>query len=205
MADRDLKLNSLARYAKASPDLVLEEWDHCEIPAGCGGAVLRWWNPAQGSPVSIWVHSDTRLAVYLDGRPVRYTAPLVTVGPHVLAFELFHAGARPPILLVAAATRGDTVSGRTSLEKATRPVVLSADDGSWRYTQDAPAHRSWTQPSFDDSPWAVMRAAPPPEPDRERPYAVDRLTRFGAAPLRVEGTGPVTWIRKVFEMRGEHR
>lgn len=205
MTDRDLKLNSLARYAKASPDLVLEEWDHCEIPAGCGGAVLRWWNPAQGTPVSIWVHSSAGVVVYLDGRAVHYAVPLVTAGPHVLTFELAHTGDRPVVLLVAACSRADTASGRTSAERSDRPVVLSAPDGSWRYSGEAPPSRAWTQPGFDDAGWAVMQSAPPPDPDPERPHRVDRLTRFGALPLRVEGKRPMTWIRKAFVMPGSQR
>lgn len=42
MPDRELKLNSISRFSKQSPRLVLEEHGHCEVPAGCGGVVLRW-------------------------------------------------------------------------------------------------------------------------------------------------------------------
>ena len=90
MADRDLKLNSLARYAKRSPDLILEELSQCEIPAGCGGVVLRWWNPKQGVPVTIWVHSQGGREMGLDGRPVSSGVPLVTFGP----FRMGRDGAR---------------------------------------------------------------------------------------------------------------
>jgi hypothetical protein len=41
MAGKDLRLNSLSRYTKRSPEYVLEEHSHCEVPAGCGGVVLR--------------------------------------------------------------------------------------------------------------------------------------------------------------------
>lgn len=37
MPDQNLKLNSLSRYTKQSPNLVLQECEHCEVPAGCAG------------------------------------------------------------------------------------------------------------------------------------------------------------------------
>ena len=44
MTDEGPKLNGPDRYRKRSPRLVLEEHSHCEVPAGCGGVVLRWIN-----------------------------------------------------------------------------------------------------------------------------------------------------------------
>ena len=41
MADEQ-RLNSVDRFRKKSERLVLEEHGHCEVPAGCGGVVLRW-------------------------------------------------------------------------------------------------------------------------------------------------------------------
>jgi hypothetical protein len=38
----DLSLNSIDRYRKRSNRLILEEHRSCELPAGCGGVVLRW-------------------------------------------------------------------------------------------------------------------------------------------------------------------
>ena len=32
-----LRLNTLNRFRKHSPRLLLEEYSHCEVPAGCGG------------------------------------------------------------------------------------------------------------------------------------------------------------------------
>ena len=52
MSDRDdLRLNELQRYRKTSSRLALEVHSHCEVPAGCGGVVLRWRRP--GAPVGI--------------------------------------------------------------------------------------------------------------------------------------------------------
>jgi hypothetical protein len=33
----ELKLNDLDRYHKRSASLILQEYSHCEVPAGCGG------------------------------------------------------------------------------------------------------------------------------------------------------------------------
>jgi hypothetical protein len=49
VADRDLKLNSLSRYSKESPLLILEEHGHCEVPA----ALERNTTGAVHNPLSI--------------------------------------------------------------------------------------------------------------------------------------------------------
>ena len=53
MPDRELKLNSISRSSKQSPRLVLEEHGHCEVPAGCGGVVLRWRGHDDPIPVKL--------------------------------------------------------------------------------------------------------------------------------------------------------
>ena len=45
----DLRLNELERFRKTSSRLALEAHSHCEVPAGCGGVVLRWTRP--GAPL----------------------------------------------------------------------------------------------------------------------------------------------------------
>jgi hypothetical protein len=42
------RLNSLDRFRKQPGRLVLEEHSHCQVPAGCGGGVLRRRNPQEG-------------------------------------------------------------------------------------------------------------------------------------------------------------
>lgn len=49
MAEEPL-LNSIDRFRKRPQRFVLEEHGHCEIPAGCGGVVLRWRNPQAAVP-----------------------------------------------------------------------------------------------------------------------------------------------------------
>lgn len=50
----NLKLNTLDRFTKQPGLLALQESSHCEVPAGCGGVVLRWIDPRAGR----FVHVD---------------------------------------------------------------------------------------------------------------------------------------------------
>ena len=197
MADRDLKLNSLARYAKTSPDLVLEEWSHCEIPAGCGGAVLRWWNPKLGLPVTLWVHVTGRLDFRLDGRPLTFAVPLMTFGTHVLTFSITRVDSKPIQLMVAALARADTRSGTTGEFSPQRTVALSASDGSWKYSRVEPVDEAWMGPAFDDSGWEAMEAGSSPITDDRSASSITRLERFGARPLSPRAAESAVWVRRV--------
>src|SRR5687768_6072864 len=79
VSDHDLKLNGLSRYAKESPRLVLEEYGHCEVPAGCGGVVLRWRNPDQPIPMVVHSFSGNGTLDYqgLDGTDTRFQSKLL--------------------------------------------------------------------------------------------------------------------------------
>lgn len=105
MDERELRLNSLARYAKSSPLYVLEEHGHCEVPAGCGGVVLRWRNPRAGVPVHMWLYRQGDGAVFLDGAPLPSARPVASFGDHLLAFELAVADPRYTVLMFAAGYR----------------------------------------------------------------------------------------------------
>jgi hypothetical protein len=78
MADRELDLNTI-RAIKQSPGLVLEEHGHCEVPAGCGGVVLRWRRRVQ-IPIQIWLHTVASKTVYLDGVEYAGETMIVAVG-----------------------------------------------------------------------------------------------------------------------------
>src|SRR5262245_63731889 len=91
MADRDLKLNSLSRYSKQSPRLILEEYGHCEVPAGCGGAILRWRNPDEPIPMSVrYIYlNNGQPDITLDGKRIGIGSRIpVTFGKHVLTLEI---------------------------------------------------------------------------------------------------------------------
>ena len=81
------QLNSLGRFRKQPGKLVLEEHGSCEVPAGCGGVVLRWRRP--GAPIGISLFSyvaGTSQGPFLDGRRFDEQRMMVEPGEHVLSF-----------------------------------------------------------------------------------------------------------------------
>ncbi|MCP5093519.1 MAG: hypothetical protein GY949_21640 [Gammaproteobacteria bacterium] len=83
----DLRLNSLDRFEKNSERLVLEEHGHCEVPAGCGGVVLRWFNPNSGVPVIFHGGLADRLTIYVDEVQADSGRVIVPYGEHLLAIH----------------------------------------------------------------------------------------------------------------------
>jgi hypothetical protein len=211
--ERELKLNSLARYSKSSPLYVLEEHGHCEVPAGCGGVVLRWRNPRAGVPLYMWLYRDGDSwvadgGVFIDGAPPLSARPLVSFGEHALAFKLTVADPRYTVLMFAAfypPPAGAHVGVRSSAEQDVAVSVLSAADATWRYTADEPAGDAWMHAGFDDSGWPTMTARPdrrpPQDPNRDiGRYSFERLQRLGAAGLGVRAHAGRIWVRRAFEV-----
>src|SRR5690242_13195269 len=132
MAKRDLKLNSLSRYTKESPNLVLEEHGHCEVPAGCGGVVLRWTNPHRSIPITFRLATTGESRFYLDGVSPESGRPMVSYGDHVIALRVLQPDTTSWTLLFAGIyddkAMSDTVLSHNSEKKA---QIISATDGSW--------------------------------------------------------------------------
>ena len=91
MAERDLKLNSLGRYGKSNSRLVLEEHGHCEVPAGCGGVVLRWRNP-NSCLLFIFHFFGSKGTILLDGKTLTSVRLLISFEEHVLSFAVTYTG-----------------------------------------------------------------------------------------------------------------
>jgi hypothetical protein len=201
--DELFKLNSLHRFAKTSK-LVLEAHSHCEVPAGCGGAVLQWINPARGAPVRVRAQSPFLVkATFLDGEPISSAGTRLLPGPHLLALALTpptRKGAKPvpaPWLLVGMTVRS------TATEDAQLATGCSAADGSWRATQLEPAQAGWTSATFDDAHWAPLARAENPgqglaEWEQESFRA---LLEARCVPLALPPERPV-WVRKRFVLQG---
>src|SRR5512146_292422 len=98
MPDDDLRLNALSRYSKHSSEYVLEVHSHCEVPAGCGGVVLRWRNPRDAIPVEIRAYTAGDAQCFLDGSPPTSARPLVPYGEHVLAWTITGFDPSAPVL-----------------------------------------------------------------------------------------------------------
>jgi hypothetical protein len=209
MRDRKLKLNSLGRYSKASPLYILEEHGHCEVPAGCGGVVLRWRNPRAGVPFTMWLYTGGTCELRLDGAVPPSSRPLVPFGEHVLAFTMTEVDPAFMVLKFAGGHRPDEERDlRRSAPEVSEMTLVSAVEGNWRHTFTEPEDDAWMFPGFDDSGWAPMvrREDRPPLPEGQNwdphSYKLNRLAGFGATGLGVEGRGGRVWIRKVFTIPG---
>lgn len=200
MADDNLRLNAISRYSKQSSQYVLEVHSHCEVPAGCGGLVLRWRNPHLAIPLEIWTYTVGEAQVLLDGIALASARPLVPYGEHVLAWVITGFEPAAP-LLACTATYDESWPGSVRVTPPTRQSVsiVSAPDGSWRYTATPPP-RTWTQSDFDDSAWRPMVARPVGDEERRQQYRLDRVCKRGAQPLGVEGAAHTLWIRRRFSL-----
>jgi hypothetical protein len=202
--DEALRLNTLHRFRKHSPRLLLEEYSHCEVPAGCGGAVLRWVDPGVGTPAIVRVFADAEISLWLDGRPLDAGRVDLRAGAHTLALTLtptkrsrltaiFSGRRRPPSVLLLSIVRA---LGRDDPDRGTEAVLLCSRSGSgWRTTGEEPPP-SWTAPEFDDSSWATPSEAELDEQHSSN-HRVQQLQRHGAVPL---GLPAPAWIRVRFEV-----
>src|SRR5215469_14329438 len=188
MAERDLKLNSLGRYGKNNSRLVLEEHSHCEVPAGCGGVVLRWRNPNSGLPF-ILHYFGSKGTILLDGKPLTSARPLMSFGEHVLSFAVTDI-VPGSVVLGFAGIHDETQYGfpRVSQPSGRKISILSVADGSWKYVTNEPADEAWRLPGFDDSLWRVMTACEPPSLDKHdmQKYRLEKILKLGAGCLGIE-------------------
>ena len=202
MTDDDelFRLNSLHRFTKHSR-LVLEAHSHCEVPAGCGGAVLQWLNPEEGAPVRAEVQSPWYVETsFIDGVRLSSAGVRLLPGTHVLAFTV-----KPPGRVLRVFAREQWVMAnmtrRTAAEEDQRvPEGCTLADGTWRMTPAEPAPQ-WNLVAFDDSDWTTPPACAPDQDDLEG-WALDRFTRLtalGCVPLAFPEK-PRVWFRKRFEL-----
>ncbi|WUH98911.1 hypothetical protein OHR68_36275 [Spirillospora sp. NBC_00431] len=208
MDERELKLNSLSRYSKSSSTYVLEEYGHCEVPAGCGGVVLRWRNPRDGVPLRLRLYLNGDGEMFLDGEPPPSAIPVVSFGEHVLAFELALPNPAYAVLNFAARFPPKWPETRATGPDEPRVSVVSAADGTWKYTDHAPGDDGWKSSGFDDSSWRSMvgneELQPPEDPERNMAhYRFRAVQREGGAGLGVPEPATRIWIRKTFEVEGD--
>lgn len=179
--DRDLKLNSIDRYTKSSPRFLLEEHSHCEVPAGCGGAVLRWRDPRHEVPVlmKIAVLGGKSQGVLVDGTPPRTSRDLYPPGRHEVMIDLAAADdATAQLLFLARA--GDA-------EEA--PLLAVTGAGTWQWTD------------LDDSAAAWLDLVPGTlDADQEQQWAVRRLREGGAEPLTTPTRVARLRVRAAFDL-----
>lgn len=198
--DRDLRLNSIDRYVKSSPRFVLEEHSGCEVPAGCGGVVLRWRDAKTEVPVRMHVATMdvTETHIRIDGGRLSSSRPLLVPGPHEITIDLvaaanataqflFYARLAPDTSLV---TPGDAV-----------PLLITAADQSWLWTELPDPAPSAPVPA--EAEWQPLVPGELPADKKARGYQVSRLARDGAAPLTTPGRVPRLRVRARFEIEAE--
>jgi hypothetical protein len=214
----DLRLNSLERFQKTSERLLLEEHAHCEVPAGCGGVVLRWFNPNSGVPVILHAGFADQMTIFVD--EVRAASGRVTVphGEHVLAVHAVFEEASTRYFWLAGLV--DSPVDRYPDENRIIPALASRGDDSWLATAEDPSSPRWTASDYDDSQWTPLQATELRNLHRSTQWHYDRMRELGAACLgwsgsreqsgwlqrlagRIRSAEPLpseVWIRKRFRM-----
>jgi len=188
----DLRLNSLERFRKQSQRLVLEEYSHCEVPAGCGGVVMRWRDPSEGRPVLIRGFLSAAAAVFIDEQELNHGRTNLQPGSHVLALAVSQIAA--PHLLGVLAWIDSPDSEETLL-----PAMLSMNDGTWKVT-DAEPPENWKSPTFDDASWSALNASTVDVeelPSRDQ-WGYQRVLDNGANLLQLPEAEKL-WVRKRFD------
>ncbi|QPC83696.1 hypothetical protein G4Y79_04755 [Phototrophicus methaneseepsis] len=205
MPNRDLKLNALSRFSKSSPRLVLEEYSHCEVPAGCGGVVLRWRRAEE--PFTMWLRQNTSartMVMTLDGENILWMTRLsVNWGHHLFAMSFEEVDLSHGFLLFSARLDDQFIR---ILQPEGEPEVLSKPDGKWKYTLDEPASEEWQSPDFDDSSWAPMVAKTLPSKGFHGHDISDfcqRIRDIGAEDLGIDADTDASrvWIRRAFTIQ----
>ncbi len=200
--DELFRINSLHRFRKHSK-LVLEAHSHCEVPAGCGGAVLQWSNPSNGVPVHVQVRSSSQANdTLIDGEPVSSAGLHLRPGPHVLAFTLVNSDPEEvktttaPWFMVHLTHRPVGTEDRLVADGSSTP---STD--WWLTTTEPPT--GWSLDGFNGSTWrrAVPTSQPPRPRARWKTEAVEQLRAAGCLSFAMP-VAPTVWVRRRFVLPG---
>jgi hypothetical protein len=149
------RLNTVDRFRKHPGRLVLEEYSSCEIPAGCGGVVLRWRNPLAAAPFTVYLHPAA--SCFIDGKALQSSRVDLAPGPHALALVFNDVELSTVILLAAVVFDPPSSPRRRPGELVESPLkVLSAADGTWKCSLDLSADEAWKTPDFDDAAWPAL-------------------------------------------------
>ncbi len=194
----DLRLNELTRFRKTSSRLALEAHSHCEVPAGCGGVVLRWTRP--GAPLGVSFLSYFAGPVddlCLDGRKLAEQREHVTAGAHVVSFTVDAPGEDGFVLM--------RVRLDPDIRTARRQKAASKADGSWRATRNAPLpDDAWRLPDFDDSAYTPLVEREVPAPDGNKKFKWEWLKKEATGlGLGAAGTPGRAWVRWRFTVDPE--
>lgn len=202
----EFELNSLSRFRKKSSQFVLEQYSHCEVPAGCGGAVIRWRNPLANRSVILTMYWDEAFTVQIDGHEI--VKSLFDLSPGRHALTLSKDGSKigaPKVMCVLKAHNEETRT--TMYTTVSEPTfhIMSIEPQRWRFTTVPPTDHNWLLPNYDDSSWAnLIKLDQTPPPDTEdRWYEFRHCQEAGAfllgAPMPWKPSEPY-FIRFEFEI-----
>jgi len=191
VTDQELSLNGPERFRKRSPRLTLEEHGGCEVPAGCGGVVLRWVRKGEErAGVVVTLLAPASVRAWMDGVELEAGRIELLAGEHVLAAELAPYDQAGPGLVGELRAAGGL---------GWRHEERSTPDGTWRATATAPLGDGWRAPEFDDRAWTPLVERPEVVPERASSDRRARLRRLGALalglPLAPAAPRPL-WLRK---------
>lgn len=201
--DDDLRLNTLHRFEKGASRLTLREYSHCEVPAGCGGVVMRWIDPDDPPPVRVGVVVLGSAETWLDGEPLASSFTRMRGGRHVVAAHFTELGSSwrdsvaPPVPF-APVIHGDP--GRDVY----RAENLLAGVRDLRIRRaPSPPDPDFASLSYDDSGWPEAPVATEAALARlsAHDYHLTRLAEAGV-PARLVGAGGATeaWVRISFTL-----
>ncbi len=199
-------LNSLDKFRKHPGRLVLEMHSHCEVPAGCGGVVLRWRNPLAARPFACRLFKAGPATTSIDGTALATSIIDLRPGPHLLSFVLgpvdFSAGF---LAFALVATQAENIPSEAGTVVEPPLALLTQADRTWKFTLDKPAD-GWDTLAFDDATWAALAQVAPLTLDDRDPnrWAFQSCTYRGAVclglPRRKTAAAGEVWIRKQFDV-----
>jgi hypothetical protein len=155
-----LRLNTLHRFSKHSPRLLLQEYSHCEVPAGCGGVVLRWIEREGGLPSILRMAALGPIRCWLDDHELISSTVELHGGEHVLALEVTEL----PRANTPLAVRLDV-----NLPNNSTTLLRSAEASRWWLTANQPS-RAWSTLGYDPAAHGWSRALEHPDHAAEVPH-----------------------------------
>lgn len=194
--------DELRRFTKTSHSLILEEYDHCEVPAGCGGVVLRWVNPDSPMRIGVRVYGKgSAQGFYLDGERVGTSQADLAPGRHVLVLALNYREPSPPgeASMAVISTRYSRVKRHGDvLPELTLP---SRANGSWLGSTQQPDAHALTAHEPDPEVWRPLTPATLTEPEEDyMRWSWDACVESGAEAFAVPEGLKSFWLRVLVDV-----
>lgn len=208
--ERPLKLNSLRVNANQLPDMIYQEYSHCEVPAGCGGVVIRWRARNAGLPAQLRAEPG-RNETFLDGKAIfQGFAFDITYGRHVLLIQLNELAADSAFLFAAKCFFGE---GEPFAALHPEFCLVTKAGAGWSYLPEQELQPDFHRIEYDASGWKEM--VPRPLPPLLQDTSIDKslyeyreklrkeAEALGAEPLGIDETASAIIVRKEFTLTPE--